>query len=569
MTHRRCAIYTRKSTEEGLDQTFNSLDAQWEACEAFIVSQRHEGWQLVRKAYDDGGFSGGSMNRPALKALMQDVSAGLVDVIVVYKIDRLTRSLTDFAKMVEVFDAKAVSFVSVTQQFNTTTSMGRLTLNVLLSFAQFEREVTAERIRDKIAASRKKGMWMGGSPPLGYDVKDKKLAVNEAEAKTVRRLFEAYLNLGSTKALAAWARSEGITTKIRQRSDGNIRSGGRAFSRGNLHALLNYRTYIGEVTHKGNAYPGEQVAIVPQDLWNAIQAKLNEGKSADRSASASGDSSLLKGLLFDDTGDRLTPSHATREGRRYRYYVSRRLIENNSDDPTGWRLPALEIERVVISALAALLKNTRELMAMIGDQNLAAMTLNQSLSTSHQLAERIQQSPLQERRNLIAPLVARITIASGTMIVLIRRGALLQTIGVADRGAIRDESNVDHHEIVVPFALRRRGVEAKLIVGDDQQPKTVDPILISIIAKAHAWFQEISSGSKSSINDIARDQGPAANEISRLLPLAFLAPDIVEAIIAGRQPLELTTTHLKRFESLPLDWQQQRNVLGFPTATLR
>ncbi|MBI3672234.1 MAG: recombinase family protein, partial [Rhizobiales bacterium] len=234
MTHRRCAIYTRKSTEEGLDQTFNSLDAQWEACEAFIVSQRHEGWQLVRKAYDD---------------------------IVVYKIDRLTRSLTDFAKMVEVFDAKAVSFVSVTQQFNTTTSMGRLTLNVLLSFAQFEREVTAERIRDKIAASRKKGMWMGGSPPLGYDVKDKKLAVNEAEAKTVRRLFEAYLNLGSTKALAAWARSEGITTKIRQRSDGNIRSGGRAFSRGNLHALLNYRTYIGEVTHKGNAYPGEQVAI--------------------------------------------------------------------------------------------------------------------------------------------------------------------------------------------------------------------------------------------------------------------------------------------------------------------
>ena len=569
MTRRRCAIYTRKSTEEGLDQTFNSLDAQREACEAFIVSQRHEGWQLVRKAYDDGGFSGGSMDRPALQALMQDVSDGLVDVIVVYKIDRLTRSLADFAKMVEVFDAKGVSFVSVTQQFNTTTSMGRLTLNVLLSFAQFEREVTAERIRDKIAASRKKGMWMGGPPPLGYDIQDKKLVVNEAEARTVRRLFEAYLRLNSTKTLAAWARSEGITTKIRKRSDGSIRSGGRCFSRGNLHALLNYRTYIGEVTHKGNVYPGEQVGIVPRELWDAAQAKLSAGKSADRFASALGESSLLTGLLFDDTGDRLTPSHATKQGRRYRYYVSRRLIEENSDDPTGWRLPAHEIERVVVSTLSAFLKSPQDLMAMIGDQNLAATTLNQSLNASHQLAERIQQSTSQERRSLIAPLVARITIASGTMIVLIRRGALLQTIGVADRGAMRDESNVDHHEIVVPFALRRRGVEAKLIVGDDQQPRTVDPILISTIAKAHVWFQDISSGSKSSINDIALDGGLAANEISRLLPLAFLAPDIVEAIIAGRQPLQLTTTHLKRFESLPLDWEQQRNVLGFPTATIR
>jgi len=536
MTRRRCAIYTRKSTEEGLDQAFNSLDAQREACEAFIVSQRHEGWQLVRKAYDDGGFSGGSMDRPALKALMQDVSAGLVDVIVVYKIDRLTRSLADFAKMVEVFDARGVSFVSVTQQFNTTTSMGRLTLNVLLSFAQFEREVTAERIRDKIAASRKKGMWMGGSPPLGYDIKDKKLVVNEIEASTVRQLFDAYLRLGSTKALAAWAKSEGITTKIRKRSDGSIRSGGRPFSRGNLHALLNYRTYIGEVTHKGNAYPGEQAGIVPRNLWDAAQTKLSEGKSADRSASALGESSLLTGLLFDETGDRLTPSHATKQGRRYRYYVSRRLIEDNSNDPAGWRLPAHEIERVVVSTLSAFLKSPQELMAMICDQNLAATTLNHSLNASHQLAERIQQSTSQERRSLIAPLVARITIASGTMIVQIRRDELLQTIGVVDRDAMHDGSTVGHHEIVVPFALRRRGVEAKLIVGDDQQSKTVDPILISAIAKAHAWFQYLASGSKSSVNDIARGQGLAANEISRLLPLAFLAPDIVRRVLATDWP---------------------------------
>ena len=250
-------------------------------------------------------------------------------------------------------------------------------------------------------------------------------------------------------------------------------------------------------------------------------------------------------------------------------YVSRRLIENDSDDLTGWRLPALEIERLVISALAALLKSPRQLMAIIGDHNLAATTLNHSLSTSRQLADKILQSTTLNKRNLIAPLVARITVASGTMIVLIRRVALLQTIGVADRGAMRDDSNVDHHEIVVPFALRRRGVEAKLIVGDEQQPRTVDPILISTIAKAHAWFREISSGSKSSINDIALDGGPAANEISRLLSLAFLAPDIVEAIMAGRQPFELTTKRLKRFESLPLDWERQRKVLGFAPGTVR
>ena len=236
----------------------------------------------------------------------------------------------------------------MTQQFNTTTSMGRLTLNVLLSFAQFEREVTAERIRDKIAASRKKGIWMGGPPPLGYDVRDKKLVVNEAEARTVRQLFEAYLELGSTKALAAWAKAEGITTKIRRDSDGTVRAGGRPFSRGNLHALLNYRAYIGEVTHKGNIYPGEQEAIVPRVLWDQVQARLADGKAGDGAATTSGETSLLTGLLYDDTGDRLTPSHASKKGRRYRYYVSSRLIEKGSDDPTGWRLPALEIEGAVL-----------------------------------------------------------------------------------------------------------------------------------------------------------------------------------------------------------------------------
>ena len=568
MTRRRCAIYTRKSTEEGLDQTFNSLDAQREACEAYIVSQRHEGWQLVRKAYDDGGFSGGSMDRPALKTLMQDVSSGLVDVIVVYKIDRLTRSLADFAKMVEVFDAKAVSFVSVTQQFNTTTSMGRLTLNVLLSFAQFEREVTAERIRDKIAASRKKGMWMGGPPPLGYDIKEKKLVVNEAEAMTVRQLFEAYLTLGSTKALAAWTKAERITTKIRRDSEGAVRSGGRSFSRGNLHALLNYRTYIGEVTHKGNVYPGEQVAIVSRELWDKVQATLHDRKTAGRPLPASGDASLLTGLLFDETGDRLTPSHATKQGRRYRYYVSRRLIEERSDDPSGWRLPALEIEGVVISTLAAWLRNPQELMSAIGNEGLAAANLNQSLNTSGQLADRIQHSTWQERRELIAALVSRITLASGALVLQVRRDKLLQVIGIANPDTTNIGSTDDEHEITVPFTLRRRGVEARLIVGHNPQRKAIDPVLVSSIAKAYAWFQELASGRQASVDDIALQQGVRASEISRLLPLAFLAPGIVEAVMAGLQPPDLTAKRLTRIQSLPMDWEQQRQVLGFHTTAV-
>jgi site-specific DNA recombinase len=393
--------------------------------------------------------------------------------------------------------------------------------------------------------------------------------VNEVEAETVRWLFAGYLSHGSTRALAIWARSAGITTKVRKREDGSIRSGGRPFSRGNLHALLNYRAYIGEVTHKGNTYPGEQAAIVPRDMWDEVQMRLNGGTTSVGAANASGDASLLTGLLYDDTGDRLTPSHANKQGRRYRYYVSRRLIEERSDDPTGWRLPALEIERVIVSALTGLLRNPSELIVMIDDRNLAATTLNQSLSTARQLADKIQQSSAHERRSLIAPIIARITLASGTVNLRINRLALLQAIGVMNSGAMHDDPTSRHHEIAIPFSLRRRGVEARLIVGDQSQAKAVDHILVATIAKAHVWFHELASGGKASVNDIAREQGLAASEISRLLPLAFLAPDIVEAIMAGQQPVELTTKRLKRFDRLPMDWQQQRQVLGFPSAALR
>jgi site-specific DNA recombinase len=439
-----------------------------------------------------------------------------------------------------------------------------LTLNVLLSFAQFEREVTAERIRDKIAASRTKGLWMGGLPPLGYDIRDKKLVVNEAEAATVRRLFEAYLRLSSTRALAAWAKAEGITTKLRKRSDGTRRSGGCSFSRGNLHALLSYRTYIGEVTHKGNVHPGVQDAILPRELWDQVQARLSDGKSGKAAGTPSGDASLLTGLLFDDTGDRLTPSHANKQGRRYRYYVSRRLIEERSDDPTGWRLPALEIETAVISALAAWLRNPREMLTVIGDQNIAAANLEQSLSTSRQLADRIQYSASQDQRQSLATLVAHITIASSSLVLKVRRGKLLQAIGIAGTGAMDSDAAADAHEIIVPFTLRRRGIETKLVIGNQQQASNIDPVLVSSIAMAHAWFQELVSSRSATIDDIARDQCIPASEISRLLPLAFLAPDIVDAILSGHQPRDLTAKALTRFRSLPLAWKQQRKLLGFP-----
>ena len=321
----RCAIYTRKSSDEGLEQEFNSLDAQREACEAFIASQRHEGWHVLTAHYDDGGFSGGTMDRPALQRLLGDIGAGKVDVVVVYKIDRLTRSLFDFAKIVEAFDAKGVSFVSVTQQFNTTTSMGRLTLNVLLSFAQFEREVTSERIRDKIAASKQKGMWMGGAVPLGYDAVNRKLRINAEEAKTVRLLFELYLKLGSVRRLQEECQRLGLRTKLRTMLDGR-QSGGTAFSRGHLYRILSNPIYIGRIPHRGRSYEGEHDAIIDAETWDKVQAQLAMNAGRKRGRASSKHPSLLAGLLFTAEGVPFTPSHAVNHGRRYRYYVERSLL---------------------------------------------------------------------------------------------------------------------------------------------------------------------------------------------------------------------------------------------------
>src|SRR5258708_1395181 len=358
---RRCAIYTRKSSEEGLEQDFNSLHAQREACEAFIKSQAGEGWRLFKNAYDDGGMSGGTMERPALQRLLSDINQGLIDVVVVYKVDRLTRSLTDFAKMVEIFDAKGVSFVSVTQQFNTTTSMGRLTLNVLLSFAQFEREVTGERIRDKIAAPKQKGMWMGGGPPLGYRARDQKLIVIDSEAETVRHIFRRYAALGSVRLLRDELAAQRIRSK-RWTSTAGRRWGGKPIVRGALYRMLQNRIYRGEIVHKDQHYPGEHMPIVDEGLWDEVQTKLAANAVEHRNGEKMKNASLLAGLLFDGQGNRMTPTPATKKGTRYRYYVSRPLIsESRADTPHGLRTPAGDIYHLVINHIRQLLSEPPQL----------------------------------------------------------------------------------------------------------------------------------------------------------------------------------------------------------------
>src|SRR3981189_1494189 len=339
----RCAIYTRKSSEEGLEQDFNSLHAQRESCDAYIKSQRHEGWTPLPTLYDDGGYSGGSTERPALKRLLADIQSHLIDVVVVYKVDRLTRSLADFAKIVEIFDAAGVSFVSVTQQFNTTTSMGRLTLNVLLSFAQFEREVTSERIRDKIAASKRKGLWVGGMAPLGYETKDRKIVVIEEEAERVRTIFRSYLKLGSLNRLMADLRKRGIVTKLRTLKTGKT-IGGIPFTRGPLAHLLRNRFYVGEVLFKGEVLRGQQPAILDRDLFDAVQARLN-GQRTNNTAARAKSEALLIGRIYDDRGSRMSPSHARKQGIRYRWYVSSPLLQGQAERAGAVRrVPAAEIE---------------------------------------------------------------------------------------------------------------------------------------------------------------------------------------------------------------------------------
>ena len=373
----RCALYARVLSEERLEQAFNSLAAQREACEAFVLSQRHEGWRVLQAPYDDGGYSGGTLERPALKRLLADIAAGKLDCVVVYKVDRLTRALSDFAKIVDAFDAKGIALVSVTQQFNTTSSMGRLTLNVLLSFAQFEREVTAERIRDKFAASKRKGLWMGGRVPLGYDLKERELRVNLAEAKRVRGLYERYLALGCVAKLRAELNAQGLVSKQRLSRRG-LASGGVAYSRGALYELLKNRLYLGEITYRGEVYPGQHEAIVERGLWEQVQQHLARGRKARREGTRARVPSFLLGLLYNDSGARYTPTHSSKGAKRYRYYM---LQAGSAQQPISGpveRISALDLEAVVLQRLLAWLSEPLPLLDALshpGDDTLLAQTL--------------------------------------------------------------------------------------------------------------------------------------------------------------------------------------------------
>jgi site-specific DNA recombinase len=508
----RCAIYTRVSTDQGLEQDFNSLDAQYDASQAYIRSQQHAGWTLLRAKYDDGGFSGGNTDRPALQRLLGDVRAGKIDVIVVYKVDRLTRSLADFAKLVDLFDQHNVSFVSVTQQFNTTTSMGRLTLNVLLSFAQFEREVTSERIRDKISASKRKGLWVGGTAPLGYDTKGRKITVNEAEAERVRIIFRSYLKVGSLNLLMAELRRRGIVTKVRTLKTGET-VGGIPFTRGSLAHLLRNRFYIGEVAFKGEVLRGEQPAIVDQDLFAAVQAKLDEQVN-NHKATWTKSEGLLIGRLFDDRGNRMSPSHARKGNVKYRYYLSAALLQGgNSRAGSVRRVPATAIEALVIQSVQDHLKPAEPI----------------------------------DDRSLIHTHVARVEVQPDQLII--------QLAGPPNTLAVPWRK--------IP-ARRRR----EILLPEGIRPEQARPIrsetrvrLVAAIARGRYWLDELIGEPTASVDSIAKREKCSTRKINMTISLAFLAPDLVKAAIDGRPPCGMGVA---RLADLPAEWSRQYQMLGFP-----
>jgi site-specific DNA recombinase len=543
----RCAVYTRKSSDEGLEQAFNSLDAQREACAAYVASQKGQGWRLLPDLYDDGGVSGGTLERPGLRILLSDIEAGKVDLVVVYKVDRLTRSLADFAKLVERFDRAGASFVSVTQSFCTTTSMGRLTLNILLSFAQFEREVTAERIRDKIAASKKKGLWMGGLVPLGYDAKDRTLIVNEAEAQTVRTIFQLYLELGCARRVKEEADRQGLVSKCR-RFDSGKTFGGVAFTRGRIYHLLSNPVYVGEIRHKRRTYPGQHPAIIDRATFEAVNLRLKANAGRVKAQTSGASHSPLVGKLTDEAGQRLTPSHAVRRGKRYCYYVSQRLVAGSGkSDGRGWRLPAAALEsavaRVIIDALETpsaahhLIEGaTPEMLTKLSS---AARSLCSALSGP-------DQGPT------LRAIVDSARIEPGRLSVTLCPEALAERLGVPPAQMSRSALSR-----VGAFTLRRRGIEARLVLANT--PAALDRTLVRTVARGWAWFEEIKAGA--TMQSIADREGVTQRRVAHLVDLAFLAPDLVRSIVEGLQPPTLTADRLIKSRHRML-WSDQRAWLS-------
>jgi site-specific DNA recombinase len=560
----RCAIYTRKSSEEGLEQEFNSLQAQREACEAFIDSQRHEGWVCLRAAYDDGGFSGATIDRPALQQLLADVKAGRVDTIVVYKIDRLTRSLADFAKIVEILDARGASFVSVTQQFNTTTSMGRLTLNVLLSFAQFEREVIGERIRDKIAASKRKGIWMGGVPPLGYQAQDRKLVIVDSEAEIVRSIFRRYAELGSVRLLKDELEARSIPSKLRTSASGRI-SGGKPFARGALYLMLQNRIYRGEIVHNQQSYIGEHPPIIDQPLWDAVQAQLAGNAAEHNVGGKTRQPSLLAGMLFDGDGNRMTPSHAVRKGTRYRYYVSRSLItKDRTEASAGLLIPAAEIEQLVSSRVHRWLLDPGSIYKSTSARLPNPSTQQRLVARAADLGKHWPELRMARKRAVLTILIERVKVCVDQIDIRLRPprlGALLDVAATPSQGAIDDDTQI----VSIPVRLRRAGREIRMVIDgtDPFAGAKPDSRLIRLLLRARRFNATLAHGEGVPFAALAQREGVSRSYFTRLVRLGYLAPDITQAILDGRQPRDLTAEKLLDHSRLPLAWRDQRIVLGF------
>jgi len=555
----KCAVYTRKSSEEGLDQSFNSLDAQREACEAFIRSQKHEGWIALSAKYDDGGFSGGNMDRPALKRLMTDIADNKVNTVVVYKVDRLTRSLADFAKIIEQFDAKGVSFVSVTQQFNTTTSMGRLTLNVLLSFAQFEREVTGERIRDKIAASKAKGMWMGGRVPLGFDLRDRRLYVNPKEAEQVREIFRHYLRLRTVPSLAAYLNRTDIRTKIRIGTDGR-KVGGQHYFRGGLYQLLRNHVYVGEIEHKGAVYPGEHEGIVNRELWNQVQELLNQNRNRTRDRSRTAGGSLLTGLLFSESGIRYIPTNAQKGGRRYHYYTSQAVIKGDKKEGSIGRIPAPALESAVADRMQIFFQSPAEVLDVLRRADLPDANYQRLLKHAKQMSSGWTCMAQTEKADLIRATLHPVIVHESSIELQINLDSLGQGLSGKLFAADPRTTTPQTCSLTAPFRHVPQGQSLKLVIGNERTESSASREAIAkAIARGRSWYDQIIEGKASGLLDLARQNGITHRYVKSIFALAFLSPGSVEFLLNCRGQQRSLDSLMGR---LPMRWDEQKSICG-------
>lgn len=539
-----CAVYTRKSSEEGLEQDFNSLDAQREACEAYIKSQQHEGWVLVEKQYNDGGFSGGTLERPAVKELFNDIESGKVDIVVVYKVDRLTRSLMDFSKIVEIFDKNSASFVSITQHFNTTTSMGRLTLNMLLSFAQFEREVTGERIRDKMLASKQKGMWMNGIAPIGYLNKDRTLEIDKENDDKVRSIFDKYLELKSVHSLKTFLAENNTTTKS-----------GKNFAKGHLYRILSNKTYIGKITHKDNVYEGLHESIIDEEIFDKVQRLLSANRICKNNSTSTRNPSLLSGKLFDDNNNYMSPSHSCTRKRRYRYYVSQALIQHRKQDAgTISKIPAGEIEEVVTAAIKEFIGDKKNIQSLLKEANI------------HKQKELLKDVSDKIDNQFIRTILSKVTIYKDKLQIIICQNQLLKVLeAIVYKTDFPEDSK---EETKTPIILNKnikitstsRNGSVLILTDSNSQKPVINTQLVNAIAKSFYWDKLLASGQVKNAVEIQKMENlKSGTYIKSILNLRFLAPNIIEQILEGKQSRDLTLDKL--FKVKTLDWNEQRNLL--------